>query len=97
MLQRFATRTKLVGGQAHWQNGIAERNGKHWNEIFQKMVDERVIRSKEEVEWTVPLVSAAKNELKRVSGFSPVQWVLGKQPKLLADTVDGVYDLASHS
>lgn len=49
-LQIMNERSVLVrcaAGQAHWQNGLAERHGGAWKEIFKKVVEDHSILNNE--------------------------------------------------
>eukprot|EP00438_Fugacium_kawagutii_P025852 Skav231407 [mRNA] locus=scaffold4039:44689:52020:- [translate_table: standard] len=90
-LQLMDTRgitVRCAAGQAHWQNGICERHGASWKEIWKKLVDEMVI-VKSEFQEAVACTSDAKNQLRNKSGYSPRQWVFGCQPRANGDLFDG--------
>ena len=39
----------------------------------------------DEANIAIPIVSAAKNDLRRRCGYSPSQWLFGRQPQLQAE------------
>ncbi|CAE7612538.1 RE1 [Symbiodinium sp. CCMP2592] len=67
---------RCSAGQAHWQNGVAERHGASWKAIWDKVVATQGTVL-EEAEATVAAVTEAKNSLRNHSGFSPRQWLFG--------------------
>ena len=67
---------RCAAGQAHWQNGVAERHGASWKTIYQKVVIEKAVLL-EEVADAIATVNEAKNSLRNRSGYSPRQWVFG--------------------
>ena len=83
---------RCAAGQAHWQNGVAERHGATWKEIWGKLVEENLIL-KDELSEAVAAVSDAKNSLRNKSGFSPRQWVFGSNGRQVGDLFDGDHEL----
>ena len=71
-----------------WQIGQIERHGGLWKETFRKLCWDQQISSHEEVLWATSATNQAKNSLVRKSGFSPAQWVLGKDVRLPASLAD---------
>eukprot|EP00435_Cladocopium_sp_Y103_P023416 s2511_g5.t1 len=87
---------RCAAGQAHWQNGIAERYGGSWKAIWDKLNEEYSILD-DEIYEAACAVSEARNTLRNRSGFSPRQWVFGSQGRLGANLDDEPHDLASLS
>ena len=91
-LARYAsftgTRLRSSAAQAHFQQGIVERHGQWWQDIFMKTVDEQSITG-EDVELAVASVNEAKNNLCRKHGFAPSQAVFGKEIKAPEDLCCG--------
>ena len=85
---------RCAAGQAHWQNGLAERHGKTWKGIWDKLVEEQCILDNE-VKEAMAATSDAKNQLRNRSGYSPRQWVFGTQMKIAGDLFDGSEDLSA--
>ena len=78
---------KAAAGQAHWQNGIAERFGSTWKDIWKKVCIEHSVRDVDV--WDAACaVNDARNTLRNRSGFSPKQWVFGSNGKSLAPMED---------
>ena len=75
---------RAAAGQAHWQNGVAERYGSAWKSIWTKLCTEHGVRDKDILDAACA-VSEARNTLRNRSGFSPRQWVFGSNGKLLAN------------
>ena len=85
---------RCAAAQAHWQNGVAERHGGSWKEIFAKLVEDHAIMDYE-VEEAVAATSDAKNQLRNRSGYSPRQWVFGSSMRNTGDLFDGPEELSS--
>ena len=78
---------RAAAGQAHWQNGVAERYGQSWKNVWQKVVDDNAVMD-EDILDAACAVSEARNTLRNRSGFSPRQWVFGTNGKLLTNLED---------
>ena len=74
------SKLRTSAGQAHWQQGVIERHGLWYQEILQRVIDEKSITS-EDMHLAVQAVNSAKNELRRRHGFSPTQAVFGRDPR----------------
>ena len=85
---------RSAAGQAHWQNGIAERHGETWKLIWAKLVEDHLVLDYEMDEAT-SAVSDSKNQLRNRSGFSPRQWVFGSNPRALGDPFDEPNNLST--
>ena len=79
---------RSCAGQAHWQAGFTERNGGVWKAIFAKVAEDKNVM-KTDMVMAVSAVSHAKNNLRKVSGYSPAQHVFGQTPNLPEDLIDG--------
>ena len=89
-LQLMDSRSVIVrcaAGQAHWQNGVCERHGATWKNIWKKLVEDLTVTDEEFTE-AVACTSDAKNQLRNKSGYSPRQWVFGTQMKMAGDLFD---------
>ena len=91
----YNMRTRPTAGQAHWQAGIIEKQGDLWKELWRRVVEEKSVESSD-VPVAVAAVNSAKNELRRVSGFSPSQIVFGRNPKLPEDLIDNGDNLGAN-
>ena len=78
---------RCAAGQAHWQNGIAERHGGAWKEVWNKLVEDNAVLDNEVVE-AIAATSDAKNQLRNKSGYSPRQWVFGTNMRMAGDLFD---------
>ena len=78
---------RAAAGQAHWQNGVAERHGGAWKMIWNKFVEDNLVFV-EEMPEAMSWVSDAKNQLRNRSGYSPRQWVFGSNGRQPADLFD---------
>ena len=79
---------KPVAAQGHWQAGMVERQGAWWKAIWDRVIHEMSVDEESEVTLVVPLINAAKNDLRRRHGHSPSQWVFGRGPRVPEDLLD---------
>ena len=86
-MEKLGTRVRFTAGQAHWQQGAVERQGQWFRAIWDKTIA-HTVPSEEELDYTMAMVCAAKNNLRRRHGYSPSQWLFGREPR----TGDGVLD-----
>ena len=87
------THVKYIAGQAHWQAGATERQGEWFRAMWDRTV-KHSLPSIEEVDYTLAMVAAAKNNLRRKHGYSPAQWLFGSQPRTgdaFLDEEDSLY------
>ena len=82
------TRIRSAAGQAHHQAGFTERQGAIWKAIFSRINEEFSV-CHADFHLAVSAVSTAKNQLTRISGFSPCQHVFGATPGLPEDLLEG--------
>ena len=78
---------RRAAGQAHWQNGIAERYGGAWKSVWDKLCVDYKVMDDEMWEATAA-VNEARNTFRNKSGFSPRQWVFGSNGRLVPDPED---------
>ena len=71
-----------------WQIGQIERHGGLWKETFRRVVWAHQVSGRQDVIMTTAAVNQAKNSLVRKGGFSPAQWVLGRDVRLPASLAD---------
>ena len=71
-----------------WQIGKTGRHGGIWQGIWRRVVWARQITGRSDVLLATAEVNNAKNSLSRKAGFSPTQWVLGRDIRLPADMID---------
>ena len=71
-----------------WQIGQVERHGSLWKDSFHKLVYSEQVMGLEEVLWATSSTNQAKNSLCRKNGFSPAQWVIGRDIRLPASLAD---------
>eukprot|EP00435_Cladocopium_sp_Y103_P068690 s358_g32.t1 len=79
---------RSAAGQAHWQNGVAERYGDSWKDIWKKVCAQHQVCD-HEIWDAACAVSEARNSLRNRAGFSPRQWVFGTNGRLVPDLEDG--------
>ncbi|CAK0903821.1 unnamed protein product, partial [Prorocentrum cordatum] len=82
LFQSFDTVQLPIAGQAHWQLGRVERQGAWRKELAARTIEHSSIRGEDEM---------------RRAGFSPAQWVLGRDPEMPADLVDDTANYSAHS
>lgn len=78
---------RAAAGQAHWQNGIAERYGSAWKDVWARLCAQQGVRDVDMMDAACA-VSEARNSLRNRSGFSPRQWVFGTNGKYMANFED---------
>eukprot|EP00435_Cladocopium_sp_Y103_P040884 s349_g11.t1 len=71
-----------------WQIGQIERHGGLWKETFRRVCWAQQVHGRQEVVLTTAAVNQAKNALIRKGGFSPAQWVLGRDVRIPAALCD---------
>ena len=71
-----------------WQIGQIERHGGLWKETFRRVSWAHQVSGRQDVILTTAAVNQAKNSLTRKGGFSPAQWVLGRDVRLPASLAD---------
>ena len=85
---------RAAAGQAHWQNGIAERYGSSWKACWEKLCVAESLMD-EDLEDGICAVNEARNTLRNRSGFSPRQWVFGSNGRNVPDLEDGGHELSA--
>ena len=90
-MEKNGIHTYYIAGQAHWQNGVVERQNGWFRSIWEKVVDEKSVYALE-ADWALMEVCHAKNTLRRVHGYSPSQWVFGGEPRTGDPSLDGDED-----
>ena len=76
-----------VAAQAKWQGGVTERQIGWFKGIWERVVHDMHVQE-DEAELAGTMVCAAKNELRKRCGHSPVQWVFGRSPRTPDDLCD---------
>ena len=79
-LDMLGCRSRVIAGQAHWQQGAVERQGQWYRYIWDKTVA-HTLPTPSEIEYVLAMVSSAKNNLRRHHGYSPAQWLFGTEPR----------------
>ncbi|CAK0836144.1 unnamed protein product [Prorocentrum cordatum] len=97
LFQSFNTVHLPIAGQAHWQLGRVEHQGARWKELAARTIEHSSIRGEDEMRTLAIMVAGAKNSLRRRAGFSPAQWVLGRDPKMPGDLVGDTANYSAHS
>ena len=92
-VENHAIRPLWIDRDAPWQNGITERRGGLFKEVYYKTRELRHPTDIDEVKTLIHEVSWALQTMTNRSGYSPAQRVLGRQPSLNAD---GLTDTAEY-
>ena len=71
-----------------WQLGQIERHGGIWKASFRRAAWAQQVAGLTEVKLLTAAINQGKNSLTRKAGFSPAQWVLGRDLRLPADLAD---------
>ena len=85
---------RAAAGQAHWQNGVAERYGASWKNCWEKLCVSEDVQDSDMID-AICAVNDARNCLRNRSGFSPRQWVFGSNGRLVPDLEDGGHELSA--
>ncbi|CAK0825635.1 unnamed protein product, partial [Prorocentrum cordatum] len=96
-MDMMGIRVKAVAGQAQWQNGRAERHGGWLKLMVNRVVEHKSVTSRGDLDTAVWKTCQAKNDMRRICGFSPSQWVCGCSPTMSADLIDRPGQIAEHS
>ncbi|CAK0836533.1 unnamed protein product [Prorocentrum cordatum] len=96
-MDMMGIRVKAVAGQAQWQNGRTERRGGWLKLMVNRVVEHKSVTSRGDLETAVWETCQAKNDMRRICGFSPSQWVYGCSPTMSADLIDRPGQIAEHS
>ena len=85
LLERDRTTALDVPGEAHEQMGDVESQGRHFEETFQRVIDEMSPENFNEWCECVDVTCEARNSLLRRAGYSPYQLVFGREPEFPGD------------
>ena len=89
VLERDRTTALDVPGEAHEQMGDVESQGRHFEDTFQRVIDE--MSPENFTEWCecVDVTCEARNSLLRRAGYRPYQLVFGRDPEFPGDDLAG--------
>jgi hypothetical protein len=73
-----------IGLEAPYQLGKVERHGDMWKKVAAKVIEEKQVRGGDMMRRMIPEINAVVNEMSRTGGFSPAQWVTGRNPRYSA-------------
>ncbi|CAK0838337.1 unnamed protein product [Prorocentrum cordatum] len=96
-MDMMGIRVRAVAGQAQWQNGRTERHGGWLKLMVNRVVEHKSVTSRGDLETAVWETCQAKNDMRRICGFSPSQWMYGCLPTTSADLIDRPGQIAEHS
>lgn len=88
-LDRDGTYVHKTAAESPWQNGLCERHGGIWKDIFEKAEEECQPRSKEEYNELIDKVTQSKNSMMRQHGFAPYQHVFGCDLRIPQGLLEG--------
>ena len=71
----------LIGLEAPNQLGKTERHGGMWKDVAEKVVTAKKLHTLREMTLLAAETISVMNEMNRSGGFSPAQWVIGRQPR----------------
>ena len=86
-LERDGTTPLDIPGEAHEQIGDVEVQGKHFEDMLIKVLDQANPSNYDEWVECVDCTVEAKNMLLRKAGHSPYQMVLGRDPEIPGDDI----------
>ena len=81
-MEAHGVQITFTGTQAPWQNGVCERHGGAWKLAARHSILANSVKGVTEMKAMSLMVNWAKNARINASGFSPSQWVLGRQQRL---------------
>ena len=81
-LELDGTADERSASESPWQNGLCERHGGIWKNMFKKCFETTNPTSRDEIEEIVEQVNVAKNSLIRKDGFAPNQRIFGKDVRI---------------
>ena len=78
---------RQIAADAHWQLGKTESHGGWFTKVLEKLIDSYQPSNREE--WLECVVHAhVKNQMIQVHGFTPCQFVFGKNPHIPTDLLN---------
>eukprot|EP00971_Amphidinium_carterae_P326349 6457064-Amphidinium_carterae.1 len=77
MMQAHGVRLEFTPLETPNQQGLVERLGGVWKDVFSDVVLACIVRGTRDVEDTSAVVNQVRNDLARRHGCAPSQWVLG--------------------
>ena len=78
----------LAAKASPWQLGMVERVGGLWKAMFRRLCWSQQVAGREDVFLATAAINSARNNMARKSGFSPIQWVIGRSTRLPSDLMD---------
>ena len=90
VLKTFQVFHDIVPPTAHWRMALAERHGAVLKLMIMKVIKEKSIMGMGEMQSAVVASTASRNMQARVSGYSPMQLVFGKENFLPGNLMDAM-------
>ena len=87
LFEAHGTNVKFIAAEAHWQLGRTENHGGWFARVLEKMLQER--SPMDRISWEHCVKYAhVKNQMIQNYGFTPHQFVFGKNPNLPSDLLN---------
>ena len=80
LMTAHGVQLRYIGVESPWQLGRGERHGGLLKEVIKAVVTSRRLRGRQNMEFVVTESVGIKNHRVNHNGFSPSQWVLGRNP-----------------
>ncbi|CAE7561028.1 RE2 [Symbiodinium necroappetens] len=80
LMTAHGVQLRYIGVESPWQLGRGERHGGLLKEVIKAVVTSRQLRGRQNMEFVVTESVGIKNHRVNHNGFSPSQWVLGRNP-----------------
>ncbi|CAE7536321.1 RE2 [Symbiodinium microadriaticum] len=80
LMTAHGVQLRYIGVESPWQLGRGERHGGLLKEVIKSVVTSRQLRGRQNMEFVVTESVGIKNHRVNHNGFSPSQWVLGRNP-----------------
>ena len=89
---RDGTMVHKNAAESPWQNGMCERFGGVWKDIYEKAAEDCQPRTKEEYNELFDKVNESKNSMMRKHGFAPYQYVFGCDLRIPQGLLEGDFN-----
>lgn len=90
LLRTFAVFHDMVPPTAHWRMALAERHGAVLKLMMMKVIKETLAVDLDEIQTVATSATAARNRQARVSGFSPLQLVFGRDTSIPSNLMEAM-------
>ena len=90
LLRTFAVFHDMVPPTAHWRMALAERHGAVLKLLMLKVIKETTAIGLDDIQTALTSTVASRNRQARVSGFSPLQLVFGKDTSIPSNLMEAL-------